>query len=149
MGQWRQAHSGLQRFPRVPTAVAVRVTTVEPETDPDTGKAFFRSAEETTANLSHGGAYLRSWEPLAPGRRVVITIALPRSEELQLVGRVAWTRRALLPNGASEIEAPGYGIEFIGGSSTELAALDHYLTSLEPRFTTPPTAHSHRNIPQP
>jgi len=149
MGQWRRAQSGLQRFQRVATVVPVRVSTVEPETDPDTGKTFFRSAEETTANLSRGGAYLRSWEPLAAGRRVIITIALPKAEELQLVGRVAWTRRALHPNGADEIEAPGYGVEFVGGSSRELAALDRYLTNLEPRFAPAPSAQSNRDISRP
>ncbi len=71
MGQWRQAERGPQRFPRVATAVPVRVSTVDPETDPNDGKLFFRSSEETTANLSRGGAFVRSWEPLAAGRRVV------------------------------------------------------------------------------
>lgn len=151
MGQWRQAQTGLQKFPRVSTAVPVRVTTVEPEIDPDTGKTFFRSAEETTANLSRGGIFLRSWEPLAAGRRVVVAIFLPKGEELQLVGRVAWTRRELRPKGSEGIEAPGYAIEFVGGSSAELAALDRYLTSLKPKYTLTPIAplSSSPNVPQP
>lgn len=140
MGQWRQAQTGLQKFPRVAAAVPVRISTVDAETDPATGRTFFRSAEETTANLSRGGAYVKSWEPLAAGRRVVITIDLPGEDELQLVGRVVWTRRALLPNKAGEIEPAGYGIEFKGGSRAELDALDRYLTALAPRAktTTPP-----------
>ena len=140
MGQWRQAQTGLQKFPRVATAVPVRIATVDAETDPATGRAFFRNAEETTANLSRGGAYVKSWEPLAAGRRVVITIDLPDEAELQLVGRVVWTRRALRPNEGGEIEPAGYGIEFVGGSRAELDALDRYLTALAPRAktTSPP-----------
>lgn len=140
MGQWRQAQTGLQKFPRVATAVPVRITTVDAETDPANGRAFFRSAEETTANLSRGGAYVKSWEPLAAGRRVVVTIDLPEEDERQLVGRVVWTRRALLPNEAGEIEPAGYGIEFVGGSRADLDALDRYLSAVAPRAktTSPP-----------
>jgi hypothetical protein len=133
MGQWRRAEPALQRFPRVSTALPVRVSTVEPETDPVTGQRFFRSAEETTANLSHGGAFLRSWEPLSAGRRVILSIDLPDDGELQLVARVAWTLRELRPSSARSVEAPGYGVEFIGGSSHELACLDRYLKRLEPQ----------------
>ncbi|MEM9176948.1 MAG: PilZ domain-containing protein [Myxococcota bacterium] len=136
MGQWRQAQTGLQKFPRIAMAVPVRVSTVDAETDPSNGRTFFRSAEETTANLSRGGAYVKSWEPLAAGRRVVITIDLPDEHELQLVGRVVWTRRALQPNAAGEIEPAGYGIEFVGGSRSELEALDRYLKRVAPRAKT-------------
>ena len=133
MGQWRQTQPGSQKFPRVATAVPVRITTVDPEIDPDTGRSFFRSAEETTANLSRGGAFVHSWEPLAPGRRVVIVIDLPDQGELQLVGQVAWTRRELRPSSPGELQQPGYGIEFTSGSAGERAALDRFLEELEPR----------------
>lgn len=136
MGEWRKAQTGLQKFPRVATAVPVRVTTVDPETDPATGRAFFRSAEETTANLSRGGAYVRSWEPLASGRRVVVAIELPEQGAFQLVGRVVWTRRALQPSRNAELEPAGYGIQFVGGSRTELDALDRHLTRLEAKART-------------
>lgn len=132
MSKWRTSQTQVQKFPRISAARPVRVSTVEPETDPLTGKAFYRSAEETTANLSRGGAFVRSWEPLAAGRRVILTLDLPEVGELQLVGRVAWTRRQLLPQGASADTAPGYGIEFAKGPSPELAALDRYLTKLAP-----------------
>ena len=38
--------------------------------------------------------------------------------------------------GEREIEPPGYGLEFVGGSRTELEALDRYLKRLEIRTTT-------------
>ena len=140
MGQWRQADTGLQKFPRVATAVPVRISTVDAEIDPATGRSFFRSAEETTANLSRGGAYVRSWEPLSAGRRVVITVDLPQEGELQLVGRVVWTRRTLQPSKTGELEPAGYGVELVAGAADELDALDRYLKRVAPRaeVTAPP-----------
>ncbi len=132
MGQWRQANTGLQRHPRIATSVPIRISTVDPEIDPNTGKAFFRSAEETTANLSCGGAYLRSWEPLEAGRRVIVAIDLPTGEELQLTGRVVWTRRELRPPGSRSFEAPGYGVEFSDNSKQDLDRLDRFLGGLDP-----------------
>ena len=131
MGHWRQANTGLQRHPRIAMSVPVRISTVDPEIDPNTGKLFFRSVEETTANLSHGGAYLRSWEPLEAGRRVVVALDLSSGEELQLTGRVVWTRRELRPERTKDVEAPGYGVEFLGSSRRELASLDRLIDSLE------------------
>lgn len=131
MGQWRQANTGLQRHPRTATSVPIRVSTVDPEIDPNTGKSFFRSAEETTANLSRGGVFLRSWEPLEAGRRVIVAIDLPSGEELQLTGRVVWTRRELRPDRSRGLEAPGYGIEFSDCSRHELGSLDRLLASLD------------------
>ena len=141
MGQWRKAQTGLQKFPRVATAVPARISTVDADVDPSTGRTFFRSAEETTANLSRGGAYLTSWEPLAAGRRIVITIDVPEEGELQLVGQVVWTRRSLRQSEAGEIEPAGYGVEFVGGSRAELEALDRYLKRFEPcgKTKAPPT----------
>lgn len=127
MGQWRQAKAVPQKHPRVSTRVPVRVSTVDPERDPDTGELFYRSAQETTANLSRGGAFVRSWEPLAAGRRVVVEIELPDAPNLQLVAQVAWTRRQLRPGATGVQQEPGYGVEFTGGSRDELARLDRFL----------------------
>ncbi len=132
MGRWRQATTKQQLHPRGATAVPVRISTVDPETDPDTGRLFFRSAEETTANISRGGAYLRSWEPLEAGRRVIMAITLPSGGELQLTGRVVWTRRELRRVDGDAVDAPGYGLEFFGSSETELTRLDRLLSNLEP-----------------
>jgi Tfp pilus assembly protein PilZ len=133
MGRWRKARTEIQKFPRLDASVPVRVSTVDPETDPATGKIFFRSAEETTANLSHGGAFIRSWEPLEAGRRVIVDIDLPVGDKLQLVACVAWTQRRLHSTATPEskaLDAPGFGIQFIGAAESELARLDDYLDGL-------------------
>ena len=147
MGVWRQPNTGIQRFSRITEAVEVRISTVDPETDPSTGKLFFRSAEETTANLSPGGAYVRSWEPLAAGRRLVVDINLPKSRPLQLVARVVWTQRQLRSSRPGELDSPGYGIEFDGASRTELVRLEHYLDSLDSRDEAPRSGDSPTSPP--
>jgi len=147
MGHWRQANTGVQRFERVATAVPVRISTVDPETDPTTGKTFFRSAEETTANLSMGGAYLRSWEPLGAGRRVILTIESPDAEELQLTARVVWTRRELRPSSTDTLEAPGYGVEFHDLSNRDLACLDRLIEGLASKAA--PIQAPHSTTPNP
>ena len=105
----------------------VRISTVDPEIDPDSGVSFFRSTEATTANLSRGGVFVHSWEPLAAGRRVIVALDLPAGGELQMVGQVVWTRRKLTPRIGEPVEAPGYGIEFAGGSRAEQAAIQQIL----------------------
>jgi hypothetical protein len=153
MGEWRQAGTAAQQYPRVSAQVPVRVSTVDPEPDPISGNLFYRSVEATTANLSRGGAFVYSWEPLAAGRRVVIEIDLPDEDAgprsragtktLQLIGQVVWTRRQLQPIRADGQDAqPGYGLEFTGDAKPELERLDRYLQSIEPDRATagPPSA---------
>jgi Tfp pilus assembly protein PilZ len=65
-----------------------------------------RSRSEFLADLSPGGAFIRTWAPLEPNLRVELLVRPPRSLlGLQLFGRVAWQRNA----GAD----PGMGIEFL------------------------------------
>ena len=156
MGQWRRAGPGPgpQKHPRVSARMPVRISTVHPESDPDTGESFYRIVEETTADLSRGGAFVDSWEPLESGRQVLVEIDLPDGPPLQIVARVAWTRRQLCadslrriggdssneasrrqanePGGTATGPGPGYGLEFIGGSRTDLARLDTHLKSIHP-----------------
>lgn len=127
MSGWRQARTAQQKFPRHATCVAVRISTVDPEIDPDSGEPFFRSTEATTANLSRGGVFVHSWEPLAAGRRVIVALDLPAGGELSLFGQVAWTRRRLESGRAGSLEAPGYGIEFVGVTRAEQAAIQQIL----------------------
>jgi hypothetical protein len=154
MGQWRRAGPGPQKHPRISARVPARISTVHPELDPDTGDSFYRIVEETTADLSRGGAFVESWEPLHSGRQVLVEIDLPDGPPLQIVARVAWTRRQLCGDalrrigrdssfeasrrqaneagGALTGPGPGYGLEFIGGSKADLARLDAHLKSIQP-----------------
>lgn len=135
MTGWRQARTSTQKFPRRATAVPVRIATVDPEIDPDTGTPFFRATEATTANLSRGGVFVHSWEPLAAGRRVIVALDLPAGGELQLVGQVVWTRRQLTAQGAGPVEIPGYGIEFVAPTRADQAAIQQILDAPRPAET--------------
>jgi len=121
-----QAPTERRRHTRVPLALSIRVSTIDPETDPWTGRPFFRSSQELCANLSRGGAFVRTREPFSAGRRLLIELELPDGRPLEAVGRVAWTRVVLRPAGRSD-EETGVGIEFLGGVPDELARLEELL----------------------
>jgi hypothetical protein len=111
-----------RRHPRVPLALSIRVSSIDPETDPWTGRPFFRSSQEICGNLSRGGAFIRTREPFAAGRRLLLELELPDGRPVEAVGRVAWTRVVLRPAGADD-DATGVGIEFLGGVPDDLARL--------------------------
>lgn len=119
-----------RRHRRVTTRMPVRISTIEPERDRWTGRPFFRATRETCANLSRGGLFVRTHEPLAPGRRILIEMALPNGRPVEAIGRVAWSKRVVT---RGEIEAEsGIGVEFLGGAPDQFAALEAYIDELEP-----------------
>jgi Tfp pilus assembly protein PilZ len=115
-----------RRHDRVKAGIEVRISTIEPERDPWTGRPFFRSMQETCENVSRGGAFVRTSEPLDPGRRVLIEIRLPTGRPLEAIGRVAWVKRTL-PKDQKEAKS-GFGVEFLGGASEQFDALEAYLS---------------------
>lgn len=65
-----------------------------------------RQRKELVADLSTGGAFVRSWNPLPVGSKVQLALRLPLSfSALELQGQVAWVRLAG--------EHPGMGVEFV------------------------------------
>jgi Tfp pilus assembly protein PilZ len=114
-----------RRHRRVAARLPVRISTIEPERDRWTGRPFFRAAREECANLSRGGLFVRTSEPLAPGRRILIEVSLPNGRGLEAIGRVAWSRRVLAPGNTDD--GSGVGIEFLGGSPDHFADLERYL----------------------
>jgi Tfp pilus assembly protein PilZ len=117
-----------RRHPRRPVEVPVRVSTLDPETDPRTGRAFFRTTQETCANLSRGGAFIRTHDALSPGRRVLLEIDLPERGPIEAIGRIAWSKTVLGAVGPdTQEDETGVGVEFLGGSREALSALETYL----------------------
>jgi Tfp pilus assembly protein PilZ len=114
-----------RRHRRVSTRIPVRISTIEPDKDPWTGRPFFRASQETCANVSRGGAFVRTTELLNPGRRVLVELNLPDGALVEAIGRVAWTRRVIGPD-EPEPDS-GIGIEFLGGASEALSALESFL----------------------
>jgi Tfp pilus assembly protein PilZ len=114
-----------RRHQRISAILPVRVSTIEPESDPYTGRPFFRAIQETCANVSRGGAFVRTCEPLTPGRRVLLELSLPGGSQVETIGRIAWTKRVITPDGADRDS--GIGIEFLGGASEHFSALEQFL----------------------
>ena len=73
-----------QRYRRVQVSVGIRISTIDPETDPATGRPYFRTSEETCANVSRGGAYVETTEAISPGRRLLLEIELPGGASLDV-----------------------------------------------------------------
>ncbi len=114
-----------RRFRRVPVEMSVRLSTIDPEPDPRTGRPFFRASRELLANVSEGGAYIRTLDPLSPGRRVLVEIELPQGGAIEAVGRVAWSRSILGSGG--KLEGSGVGVEFLGGAPGKKRSLQDFL----------------------
>ena len=117
-----------RRYRRVAIRTHVRISTIDPETDASTGRPYFRTSEETCANVSRGGAYVETEDAVSPGRRVLLEIDLPEGNRLQAVGRVAWTKTAL--QRTDRKEGPGMGIEFVAASDEELGRLERFLDAV-------------------
>lgn len=111
-----------RREPRVPLNAPVRISTIDPELDPGTGRRFFRSSSEVCANVSRTGLFIRTAEPLEPGRRLLVELTLPGGEDIDAVGRVAWVKRSLTPTAER-----GVGVELLGATPDELARLQAWI----------------------
>ena len=116
-----------RRYPRVHLQVPIRMSTIDPELDPWTGRPFFRTCEETVADLSRGGARVQSREPLAPGRRLLLELDLPDGRSFEAIARVAWAR--LEPGMGNDAAAGAYGLglEFLGGTPDHVTRLETFL----------------------
>lgn len=111
-----------RREPRVVLNAPVRIATIDAEEDPGTGRVFFRSCSEFCTNVSRNGLFIRTAEPLEPGRRLLVELKLPGGRDVEAVGRVAWTKRSLDP-GADR----GIGVELVGGAPEQLASLQAFV----------------------
>lgn len=79
--------------------------------------------KELVADLSAGGAFVRSLNPLPVGSEVHLALRLPLSfSAVELEGRVAWVRRAG--------EHPGMGIQFEHGGAGARLKLEKLLLKL-------------------
>lgn len=115
-----------RRFERVRADIPVRISTIEPDLDPLTGRTYFRASQERSANLSRGGVFVETHELLDPGRRVLVELSLPDGGQVEAIGRVAWTQRAMRSASSTGLDC-GVGIEFLGGAAEELSALEEFV----------------------
>ena len=115
-----------RRYPRRPLSSTVRISTIDPELDPDSGRSFFRTSHETSVDFSRGGLALRTRDPMRPGRRVLIEVGGADGDPIEAVGRVAWVRVDPRNTGEAWI---GVGVEFLGGQASAISQLDEMLAN--------------------
>lgn len=116
-----------QKHRRVDVRLPVRISTIDSEKDPHSGRAYFRSSDEVCRNVSRGGVFVITEEPMRPGSRILLELELPGGASVQTIGRVAWSRARLA---VREVETQsGIGVEFLGGTPEHLSALERYLSS--------------------
>lgn len=118
---------------RVNVRVPIRISTIDPEKDPETGKLYFYTSEEVSANISRGGAFVATPEPIDPGRRVLIEIEIPNGPNIQTIGRVVWKRLDPSKTEANPARRSGIGIQFMGGRPDLLNELDRFINLAAPR----------------
>lgn len=111
-----------RRYERVEIDAPIRISTIDPEIDPHTGRPFFRAFEDRCVNLSRGGLLMRTREALAPGRRVLLEVELPGGPSFEAVARIAWAGHA-----GRQSDALDLGVEFLGGIPDHLARLERFL----------------------
>jgi Tfp pilus assembly protein PilZ len=128
---------------RVDVRVPIRISTI----DPEKGKLYFFTAEEYSSNISRGGAFITTPEPIDPGRRVLVEIDIPSGSSIQTIGRVVWNRIAPISAETPAKSRPGIGIQFIGGRPDLLNELDRYLNSKTRRHTSKPAEIGKSNQP--
>ena len=114
-----------RRHERVRADIPVRISTIEPDLDPLTGRTYFRASQERCANLSRGGVFIATHELLDPGRRVLVELSLPDGGQVEAIGRVAWTRHTF--RSASTGIGCGVGIEFLGGAVEQFTVLEEFV----------------------
>ena len=117
-----------RRHPRIAVRVPVDVSTIDPETDPRTGRPYFRECQELCGNLSTGGMFIASADPPGPGRRLLLRIhTSDGAPPIEALARVAWRK--------PELEQPGVGVEFLKPSEAARAAIERMLDSAATRST--------------
>jgi hypothetical protein len=133
-----------QKFRRLNVRLAARISTLDSERDPQTGRPYFRSSNEICQNVSRGGAFVMTEEPVRPGSRLLVEFDLPGGDIVQTIARVAWSR-ARLSMHETESQS-GVGIEFLGGAPEHLSALERYISTAlhrtRPAITDAPVAAS-------
>lgn len=118
-----------RRFARFPVDLRTRISTIDPENEPRNGRPYFRTSQEVSSNVSRGGVFIRTSDPISPGRRILVELTFPSGSVLDAVGRVAWSKTIVVPDENRVVH--GIGVEFLGRSPHQLHSLEEYLNGRE------------------
>lgn len=119
-----------RRHPRIAREVPVQMTTIDPEVDPRTGRPCFRNVREYCGNLSRGGVFIRTHDPVSPGHRVLVQFHMAGAGPIEAVGRVAWSKTVLTPE--TDQDDCGIGVEFEAAPGRVRDAIARFLEDDDP-----------------
>jgi len=120
IGRRRPKHpSERRRYRRVSVALPVRMSTVEPEHDLESGDPCFQASEAVCLNVSHGGALIRTEEGVESGKRLLLELDLADGRQADLMGRVVWAKQ--LQCSTDTDGGMHLGIEWIQGGQETLS----------------------------
>jgi uncharacterized protein (TIGR02266 family) len=87
-----------------------------------------------TANISHGGLFVRHGSPPEEGGEVTIELEMPNHERLTLHGRVAH----VASGGGDDDPATGFGVEFVGVTPEQIKHLADLVGVAKQHQSAPP-----------
>jgi len=109
-------HDERRRHPRVPISLKVEYKRLN---------SFFA---DYTKNISRGGTFIRTGNPLSIGTEFMFLLAIPTLDDpLSLRGKVQWV---VTEDDASEEEEAGMGIGFVYESEAERDKIAHTVEEL-------------------
>ena len=116
-----------RRFERVRADIPVRISTIEPDLDPLTGRTYFRASQERCAQ-SLARRRIRPDRTSCSTRDGACSSSCrcPTAAQVEAIGRVAWTQYAMRSATSDGLDC-GVGIEFLGGATEQLRALEEFV----------------------
>jgi len=88
---------------------------------------FYKGFSE---NISEGGIFVATHDPLPEGERVKIEFTLPSGKEVDAMGEVRWIRDQMVMGDTM----PGMGIRFLDLCEEDRVAIENFLKKRDPLF---------------
>jgi len=106
-----------RRYPRVTMEIAV---------DMSTDNNFYTGLTE---NISEGGVFIATRDPIPLGTEVKVKIQLPQHDPFELEGEVCWLREY---NEFTDEMAPGIGVAFASLAAETRTAIENFIRERDP-----------------
>ncbi len=107
-----------RRFERAPITAQVEYELTNSSSGPS-------RVRKSMANISTGGLFITTEEPLRTGTRMVVRFELPNRHRVIAVSRVCYTRKGT-----------GLGVEFLNLDDEDREEIEAYIDSMKPKEVT-------------
>jgi uncharacterized protein (TIGR02266 family) len=106
-----------RRFERAPISAQVEYELTNSSSGPS-------RVRKNMANISTGGLFIATEEPIRAGTRMVVRFELPNKHRVIAVSRVCYTRKG---------QGQGLGVEFLSLDDEDREEIESYISTLKPR----------------